>query len=125
MSTKKVEIYLLFLCLILGQEEVSKSTHFKTRKNRLVNSLKKYSQQFLRRLIVDADILRRRKEILFMKRYGYHRTSTREQIVITLNNLYERRIIGRGFSDGFDAYFLIRASGEIEGVGKAGNEKTC
>ena len=56
-----------------------KSIHFKTMQKGLINSLEIYTPTFLRRLIVGADILRRRKEIQFMKRYGYHRTSTRDQ----------------------------------------------
>lgn len=56
-----------------------KSIHFKTMQKGLINSLEIYTLTFLRRLIVGTDILRRRKEIQFMKRYGYHRTSTREQ----------------------------------------------
>jgi hypothetical protein len=46
------------------RKEVSKSTHFKTMKNRLVNILKKYPKQFLRRLGGSVDIMRRRKEII-------------------------------------------------------------
>ena len=84
MSTKKVEIYLLFLCLILGQEEVSKSTHFKTMKNRLVNSLEKYPKQFLRRLRGSVDIMRRRKEIfiyeeVWLSQNEYQRTTFRQR----------------------------------------------
>ena len=68
-----------FYTNFLEREVVSKSVHFKTMKNRLVSSLKKYPKQILRRLSCCEDIMRHRKEILFMKRYGYHRTSTREQ----------------------------------------------
>ncbi len=58
---------------------VSKSVHFRTKQTGLVIGLKKYSQQVWRRFNANADLMRLRKEILFMKRYGYHRTNTREQ----------------------------------------------
>ena len=60
-----------FLCPFLGQEVVSKSTHFKTMKNRLVNSLEKYPKQFLRRLRGSVDIMRRRKEIIIYEKVWF------------------------------------------------------
>lgn len=70
---------LLFLCLFLEIIVVLKSIHFSTTEKTNKNSAKIYGQAVLGSLITNPDILGLEKEIQIMKRYGYHRTSTKEQ----------------------------------------------